>query len=381
MTGSRAYTVVCAECAAAHELPVYRCDHCAGPLVLRMAAVAGVHPGDGAGVWRYAGLLPTTRHAVTLGEGQTPLLDAPWLAANGGSAHLKLESLNPTLSFKDRAMAVAVSMALDLGMSGLVLASTGNAAVSAAAYAAAAGLRCRLYCGRESRAADKLAMAASHGAEVHVVDGDFSTAYQAAAGDEGAAWFNVTTTYRNPALTEAYRGLACELVADLDRAPDAVVVPVGAGPLLAGVYAGFVDLHAVTVINRIPRMIGVQAAARAPLASAWAADDWLSSLASLAPSEPTVAGAIADSLRGYEREGLLTLTAVRDSGGFLTAVSEENILKSCRVLTAHGVAAEPAAAASITSVRELAELGASVVALITGHAAKEPIDDRLGEQG
>ncbi|MQA06339.1 MAG: pyridoxal-phosphate dependent enzyme [Streptosporangiales bacterium] len=383
VTGSRAYAVVCAECTAVHELPAYRCDHCAGPLVLRMAAVAagGVHPGDGSGVWRYGGLLPTTRHAVTLGEGGTPLLHAPWLAANGGSVHLKLESLNPTLSFKDRAMALAVSMALDLDMSGLVLASTGNAAVSAAAYAAAAGLRCKLYCGRQSQAAGKLAIATSHGAGVHVVDGDFSTAYQAAATAEGEGWFNVTTTYRNPVLTEAYRGLACELVTDLGRAPDAVVVPVGAGPLLTGVSAGFGDLLAANAIGRVPRMIGVQAAACAPLARAWAADDWASSLASPIPSEPTVAGAIADSLRGYEREGLLTLAAVRDSGGCMTAVPEETILEAARALAARGIAAEPAAAASVASVRELAEPGASVVALVTGHAAKEAFDDRLGQQG
>lgn len=353
MSGTRSYVVQCAECGTRHELPAYRCEQCDGALVLERATDE-----------------PLTRHNVTLGEGHTPMLAAPWLAPDGGAVHLKLESSNPTLSFKDRAMALGVSMALDLGMSGLVLASTGNAAVSAAAYAAAAGLRCRIYGAHGSKADTKLAMAAGFGAEVHVVDGDYSDAYRAAAEAEGAGWFNVTTTFRNPVLTAAYHDMATELVSDLGRVPDAVIVPIGAGPLLAGLHAGFAKL--VGPHGRVPRMIGVQAAACAPLARAWNAENWLSSLSTPLPAEPTVAGAIADSLRGYEREGLLTLAAVRQSDGYVTAVSDDTLLGAMWELAAHGIAVEPASAAAILPVPDLTAPDACVVAVLTAHAAKEP---------
>jgi threonine synthase len=152
--------VRCAECSAAADLPAYRCTRCGGPLVAHPAPIG---PDDlredrsRAGVWRRSGMLPRTANAVTLGEGGTTLLPLTGLLEERVRVHAKVEALNPTLSFKDRAMALASSVALDLGLPGLVLASTGNAAVSAAAYAAAAGLPCRVVCGTESEAGLKLA--------------------------------------------------------------------------------------------------------------------------------------------------------------------------------------------------------------------------------
>lgn len=371
--GGRAYSVACSECGAPHSLPAYRCTRCSGPLVLVLEPACGVE--------RPEDLLPAADHVVRLGEGRTPLLPLPWVEAGGARVHAKLESLNPTLSFKDRAMALGTATALDLGLRGLVLASTGNAAVSGAAYAAAAGIGCRVFCATASRAAAKLDTARSHGALVEVVEGDYSTAYRHAADAEGEGWFGVTTTYRNPLLAESYRPIAAELVADLGRAPDAVVVPVGAGPLLYGVLAGFDDLRSTGVVSRVPRMVGVQAAACAPLATAWAsgarsAAGWRAALAETVVAGPTAAGAIADSLRGYEREGLLTLGAVHRSGGDVVAVDETAIAHATRALARHGISAEPAAAAGLAALDSPAarlDADGDVVLLVTGHGAKEPL--------
>ena len=348
----RTFTVACVRCEHAEDYPAYRCAACDSPLQLVLAA-ADCAPGDGP--WRYAGMLPATRHAVSLGEGRTPLLRLD------RDLYVKLESLNPSLSFKDRAMALASSAALDRGMRGLVLASTGNAAVSAATYAALAGLECRIYCASSSNALAKLDICRAHGASVRLVDGDYSDAYAAAARAAGQGWLNVTTTYRNPLLTEAYRPLAAELVEDLGSAPDTVVVPVGAGPLLRGIWLGFRDLRDAGLIPELPRMVGVQAAACAPLARAWAASDWSASLREPLTAGPTVATAIADALRGYEDEGLLTLEAASR----IVAVSDETIVAARDLLARRGLFVEPAAAAAIAVPR-----AGVTVAVLTGHGAK-----------
>lgn len=380
----REYVVHCAECDTVAALPAYECRRCDGPLVVKAAPVvpedAPVDTGA-VGVWRHAALLPRTRHRVTLGEGSTPLLplDAAADASAAVQLFAKLEMLNPTLSFKDRGMALAASVALDLGSTGLSLASTGNAAVSAAAYAAAAGLRCRILCAAGSRAGLKIAAAASHRAEVTVVDGDYSDAYARARSAEDEGWFNVSTTYRNPVLAEGYRPMAAEIVEQLGGAvPDVVVVPVGAGPLLRSLLHGFADMRDAGLAADGPRLVGVQAQACAPLARAWGSPDWLGSLRQPLEVMPTRAGAIADSLRGYEREGLLTLQAVRDSGGAVVAVSEPDIRDATESLARRGLLVEPASAATWAALRspalaDVAAPGAVVVVVLTGHGAKEPL--------
>jgi threonine synthase len=382
--GRRDYRIRCAECSTeAVSMPSYDCRVCGGPLVVDAAAVTRddlVGDRNVRGVWRHAGLLPATRSAVTLGEASTPILPlkADSMETREARVYGKLESLNPTLSFKDRGMALAASVAIDLGLEGLSLASTGNAAVSAAAYAAAAGLPCRIVCATGSRASIKLAAASAYGAEVELVDGDYSDAYARARAVEREGWFNVTTTYRNPLLAEGYRGMALEIVEQLGGSPDVVVVPVGAGPLLRALYLGFQDLRAVGMIEQPPRLVGVQTEACAPLARAWPRKDWLTSLLDPSPALPTGAGAIADSLRGYEREGLLTLEAARTSGGVVIAVSEAEIQEAKNELARQGLLLEPAAAAALAALRsrrleELTPAGGSVVLILTGHGVKEQL--------
>jgi threonine synthase len=383
--GRRDYRVRCTGCAASAAYPAYRCDRCGAPLVLDLAPPgAGDHrPSPGSGAWRHAGLLPRTRHAVSLGEGGTPLVP---LAVGQSNVYAKLESLNPSLSFKDRAMALAASTALDLGLDGLVLASSGNAAVSAATYAAAAGLRCRIFCATGSNAQAKLNVARAHGACVELVEGHYSDAYASAAAAEQGGWLNVTTTYRNPLLAEAYRPVAAELVEQLGDVPDVVVVPVGAGPLLYGVLRGFEDLRAAGVTSVVPRMVGVQAAACAPLVRAWRSPDWRAALAEPVAVGPTAAAAIADALRGYADEGLLTLSAVRDSGGTIVEVDEARIAAAVADLARRGLLVEPAAATALAALDDpaVSRLTGSrtttrVVLMLTGHGAKEPAAFRSRE--
>lgn len=381
----RHFAFRCSECFELATFPAYRCAVCDGPLVADPAPATRHDLAIDVttqGIWRHANLLPTSSHAVTLGEGGTALMPLSVAhAPDGVRVHAKLESMNPTLSFKDRGMALASSWALDLGMRGLMLASTGNAAVSAGAYAAAAGIECQIFCGTESRATQKLAAAAAHGAQVRLVDGDYSAAYAAAVSAEADDWLNVTTTYRNPLLAEAYRAIAIEIYEQLGRVPGVVIVPVGAGPLLRGLLGGFTDLVTAGLAQTVPRMIGVQAQACAPLARAWPQDRWQLALGEAVPTSQTRAGAIADSLRGYEREGLLTLSAVKESGGTVCAVEEDTILAATHVLAHRGLLVEPAAAAALAAleldgVRAVLSGVTDVVLLLTGHGAKEPLSNR-----
>ncbi|MDN4612939.1 pyridoxal-phosphate dependent enzyme [Leifsonia sp. F6_8S_P_1B] len=355
----------------------YACPRCGGVVVVEAQPLAAEPPVDRSapGVWRRAALLPRVTAHVSLGEGETPLLDGP------DGVRLKVESANPTLSFKDRAMALAVSFALDGGYAGLVVASTGNAAASASAYAARAGLRCRVIVGSESNAAAKLRACRAYGAEVTEVTGDYSAAYAEALALEGEGWLNVSTTFRNPVPGEAYRGVAFELVEQLGRVPAVVCVPIGAGPLLRGIERGFADLQALRG-GAVPRLIGVQAQAVSPIVRAWEASPedpaiWRSTLGDAgARWHTTSATAIADALRGYERQGELTLEAIRATGGAAVAVDEEGIADATRRLRADGLWVEPSSAIALVAAEWEAERAdGPVVAVLTGHGIKVPDAD------
>lgn len=353
----------------------YDCPLCGGVVVMELEslddAARALPDATAVGLWRRAGLLPAVRSRVSLGEGETPLLEGP------RGIRLKLESANPTLSFKDRAMALAASFALDGGYEGLVVASTGNAAASASAYAARAGLRCRVIVGSESNAAAKLRACRAYGAEVTEVPGDYSAAYAEALALEGDGWLNVSTTFRNPVPGEAYRGLAVELAEQLGRVPAAVCIPIGAGPLLRGIERGFADLQALHG-GGVPRLIGVQARGVSPIVRAWeaAGDDsaaWRSTLTAPAHWRATAATAIADALRGYERQGELTLAAIRATGGAAVAVDEEAIAEATRRLRADGLWVEPSSAIALVAAEHEAERAdGPVVAILTGHGIKVP---------
>lgn len=376
MSGGRSVRLCCVACGAVNPIGRYDCRACAGVLVVDADPIADLRPHRAPGIWRYRQLLPDVALPVSLGEGETPLLElADHNIRHSGHLFAKLETLNPTLSFKDRGMALAATIARDRGCDSLVVASTGNAAVSASAYAAAAGLRCRVIVGNSAGTAGKLDACRTYGAEIARVDGDYSAAYAAAKEAEADGIMNVSTTYRNPLIAEGYRSVAVELVEELGTVPDVVIVPVGAGPFLRGISQGFADLRNLAQTVSMPRLIGVQAAGCAPLDRAWkaGADEmaWRSSLAAPVQSSSTVAGAIADALRGYEDQGLLTLAAVRESRGAIVAVDEAEIAAATAALRSCGIWTEPSSATALAALPkiELQDEGL-VVLMLTGHGIK-----------
>ena len=302
-------------------------------------------------MWRYRSWLPVAGEAVTLGEGDTPLVRS---RAFGPSVHLKDEGANPTRSFKDRPVAVATAMALELEAAGLLCASTGNTAVSVAAYGAHVGLpvECLVPDGTPR---DKLEAIASAGARLRPVAGTYSDAHaEASALAARSGWANLTTTYVNPFMLEGDKTLGLELFEQLGGVPDAVVVPVGAGPLLAGIGKAFDELRAAGLTSRGPRLYAVQAAGCAPIARAF--DEGAPVRAWEQPR--TVAGAIADPLAGYVADGDRTLAAVRASGGAAIAVDDDEMARAARELAERdGIAVELSAAAAAAAFLRLREDG------------------------
>lgn len=329
-------------------------------------------------MWRWRAFLPVAPDVspVTLGEGGTPLLRAERPERWGGVSDFwfKAETANPTGSFKDRPVAVALTKARELGVPGVVTASSGNAGASVAAYAARAGLPAIVLV-PDDLPPGKAAQIALHGPRLVSVRGHFSRAYDLAlAWAERSGWYDVTSSLLSAFPTEGNKTVAYELWEDLGRVPDWVLVPVSTGPLLVGTLKGFEELRHAGLTDRVPRMVAVQASGCAPIARAYdAGDDEV-----LAWGEPrTVASGIRDPLQGYADDGTLTLGCVRSSGGSVIAVDDDAILAAGVALARHeGQAAEPtgavalAGAVSMIRNRDIAP-DDSVVCLVTGHCLKD----------
>jgi threonine synthase len=370
----------CVECAAQYPPDLrYACERCGG--ILEVKQPEGVQTTEDsylqASMWRYGPTLPVSKVSfiVSLGEGLTPLHRATRLgrAISGfdGELWLKDETVNPTGSFKDRHISVAVSRARELGIAGIVCASSGNAGASASAFAARAGLPAVIVVPTETPI-EKLTQIAACRAVVLKVDGHYSKSYQLAEElAERHHLANVTTTYVNPYGTAALKTVAHEIFEQLGGgAPDYVLVPTGAGPLVKGVIQGFRDIAS----GRVPRTVVVQAEGCAPIVRAFRRGD---STVTAWEKPATVASGICDPLVGYERDGTYTLRLTRETDGLAIAVSDEAIVDAMRAL-AHreGILAEPTGASSIAALIKLAGLGripagSRVVCLITGHGFKD----------
>ncbi len=326
-------------------------------------------------MWRYRELLPVPMDArpVTLGEGGTPLIELERLPERAGlewvRVFLKFEGANPTGSFKDRGMTVAVTLARLAGARRVVVASTGNTAASAAAYAARAGMECLVVLPRGKVARGKLAQALLHGARVLEVDGYFDDALELVMTRLVAEGYYPLNSF-NPWRLEGQKTLAYEVVDQLGEAPDYVVVPVGNAGNIAAIWKGFRELHEAGLVDKLPRMVGVQAEGAAPLAEAWRRK-----IRGIVPvdSPKTVASAIRI---GRPVNWPKALRAVEESRGFFVTVSDEEILAAQQALARlEGVGVEPASAAAVAALPKLAGLveeGATVVVVATGHALKDP---------
>lgn len=301
---------------------------------------------------------------VTLHEGGTPLLPAPHLSElTGCDVHLKIEGANPTGSFKDRGMTVAMTEALAGGAKAVICASTGNTSASAAAYSARSGLSCAVLVPQGKIALGKLAQATAHGARILQLDGNFDQCLELARRAAEVHPIALVNSV-NPARIEGQKTASFEICDELGRAPDVHVLPVGNAGNITAYWRGYVEYARDGVVEGTPRMFGVQAAGAAPLVSGARVEH-----------PETIATAIRI---GSPASWDGAVTAREESAGTITAVDDEAILDAYRLLAAReGVFVEPASAASVAGLlahsREgTLPPGALLVATVTGHGLKDP---------
>jgi threonine synthase len=321
-------------------------------------------------IQRYAAFLPVTSATppITLGEGYTPLVHARTLGRAIGipELHLKLEGMNPTGSFKDRGMVVAVARALEDGAKAVICASTGNTAASATAYAAAAGLESIVVLPKGRIARGKLVQAMFGGARVVAVDGGFDAALKIVRDltAEGSGGRAVLVNSVNPHRIAGQQTAAFEIIDDLGGAPDAVALPVGNAGNITAYWKAFNGYRDAGLVETRPVMLGFQAAGAAPLV-----------LGHPVAEPETVATAIRI---GDPASWHGAIRARDESGGRIESVTDDEILDAWRDLARHeGVFCEPASAAPVAGLRKLAAEGAidpggTIVAVLTGHGLKDP---------
>ena len=335
--------------------------------------------------FHYAPLLPVTEldAPFPLRIGGTPLTAAPRLGKSLGlrNLHLKDETSNPSASTKDRASAVALRRAMDVGAEVIAVASTGNAGSSLACLAAAVGLRAIVFV-PETAPVAKLTQSLSFGATVLAVRGNYDNAFDLclAACDE-FGWFNRSTGY-NPFTREGKKTCAYEIWEDLGRrVPDRVVVPTGDGNLLSGIWKGWCDLQAVGLIEQLPKIDCVQSEASAAICHTVQRlrgqgdldPDW-----SKVVIDEVRASTVADSISvDRPRDGLAAVKGILQSGGEAITVPDEEILSAIpEIARATGVFAEPAAAAPWAAVKQMArhrkiDPDELVVCIVSGSGLKD----------
>jgi len=318
---------------------------------------------------RYREFLPITdaTPVLSLGEGFTPLVRIDRIGALLGLANLyvKVEGQNPTGSFKDRGMVVAVSKALESGATALICASTGNTSASAAAYGAAAGLEVVVVLPRGQIAAGKLLQAQVTGARVVAVEGNFDQALRIVRELAESERHPITLVNSvNPFRLEGQKTGAFEVCDDLGGAPDVLAIPVGNAGNISAYWAGFRDYLAADLVTGLPRMYGFQAAGAAPIVLGHRVE------------EPDT---IATAIRIGDPASWTKATTARDeSGGLIEAVTDDEILAAWRDLARlEGIFCEPSSAASLAGIRRLSiegrlERDATTVCVLTGSGLKDP---------
>ncbi|HEX2700269.1 MAG TPA: threonine synthase [Acidimicrobiales bacterium] len=375
--------LTCRECGRAYPAEaLHVCEYCFGPLEVSYdyEAIAANVSRDriAAGptsMWRYADLLPAeSSHPVSLGAGFTPLVRADRLAAELGLGELwvKNDTLNPTGSFKDRVVSVALTKARELGFKVAACASTGNLANSVAAHAARAGMESIVFIPHDLEEA-KVVTTAIYGGRLVAVEGNYDDVNRLCAelAGEHPTWAFVNVNIRTY-YAEGSKTLAFEVAEQLGwSAPDHVVVPIASGSQLVKVHKGFNELHKVGLIDEEPhvRVSGAQAAGCSPVATAFTEKSDL-----IRPQKPRT---IAKSLAiGNPADGWYALDVIRSTGGGVGSVTDDEIVEGIRLLArTEGIFAETAGGVTIATLAKLASSGVvrpdeRVVAYVTGLGLK-----------
>ncbi len=326
-------------------------------------------------IWRYRELLPVPedlRSVISLGEGCTPLIRLSYIEELTDTArvYVKFEGCNPTGSFKDRGMSLAVTLARGIGCKYYIVASTGNTAASASAYVANAGGRCIILIPHGYTALGKLAQALLHGAFVIEVKGLFDDAL--------AKIFTLLDHMNlyplnsiNPWRLEGQKTIAFEIAEELGDSVDWIIVPVGNAGNIYAIGKGFLELYLIGLINKLPRIAGIQASGANPLVRMWSKGldkpEFI--------DEPcTIASAVKI---GRPVNWMKAVKIVRMLDGLFIDVSDDEILYAQKILARCGVGVEPAGAVSIAGLFKLRKLDVisrseNVVCIATGHALKDP---------
>jgi len=376
------YKLQCFECH--RDLPAeetgFRCKTCGGLLEVQFDLDGKREPAwknRQLSVWRYRELLPIEKEEsiISLAEGGTGLHRCKRLGRRLGlkKFYVKNEGENPTGSFKDRGMTVAISKARELGKNKVLCASTGNTAASLAAYSARAGMECIVLIPKGKVAGGKMLQVLMHGAKLIQIEGDFDQALEIAMqlADRRGEFYLMNSL--NPFRLEGQKTLAFEILDQLDmRVPDVVVLPVGNGGNISAAWKGFSEFQQLRIVKDRPRMIGIQAEKAAPIARAVK-----SKQNKIRPvhNPQTIATAIRI---GSPVNWPKVLRTIKESRGTAETVTDHEILEAQKELaTLEGIFVEPASAASIAGLKKLTEKGRvdpseTIVCVTTGHGLKDP---------
>ncbi|MDD2927271.1 MAG: threonine synthase [Candidatus Omnitrophica bacterium] len=319
---------------------------------------------------RYRKHLPVTEKTpvITLNEGNTPLIYSGHLSrllGNGFEVYLKYEGLNPTGSFKDRGMTMAISKACEEGSSAVICASTGNTSASAAAYAAKAGIRCIVLIPSGAVALGKLSQALIHGAQVLAVKGNFDDALNLVR--EITARYPITLVNSlNPYRIEGQKTASFEICDFLGEPPDLQIMPVGNAGNITAYWKGYKEYYKAGISKKLPKMLGFQAQGAAPIVRGHPIKN---------PETLATAIRIGNPASWKQAE-----EARDESGGLIDMVSDDEILQAYKMLAAgDGVFVEPASAASIAGLIKLNKNGyfentgpVKITCILTGHGLKDP---------
>jgi len=342
----------CTGCGKEFPFGTYSCDNRDGVLFVKyqfgkMRSIDDIIDASQLGIWRFAKVLPPIPRPITFGEGGTPCLRSRVLGPQLGiTLYVKDEGRNPTGSFKDRAAAVLISTENMLGHDSCTTGSSGNAAGSLALYSQLGGMHLYVFMYKPTR--EKLLHTASFKPTVFLVDTPVESDVHMLAEQASArfGWALLTTmSSANPFNVEGYKTISYEIAQDLGS-PDVVAVPVGSGTLALGIWKGFKELHTMGLIDKLPRLLGVQPENVAPIFLAYKRGE--SSIAAITPKKTIATGTVVED-PGIAGE--VTLQAVHESEGCMVAVSEEDIRRMWEQLPAEeGIFAEPTGSLSLAGM-------------------------------
>jgi threonine synthase len=367
-------TAECAACGGLLEIVHAAPDAHGAALLALFGLRSGLKPGsEPSGVWRYRELvMPSATDPVSHPEGNTPLLarGSVQTFARSASLLLKHEGHNPTGSFKDRGMTVAVTQAKRVGARAVACASTGNTSASLAAYASHAGIPALVFVPRGQIALGKLVQSLAYGARTLLVDGDFDACLRLARDASRELGVYLVNSI-NPWRIEGQKTIVFEMLQQLGYdAPDWIALPAGNLGNTSAFGKALREAFALGMITHVPRLLAVQAAGAAPFAAAFAKH--------FATHEAVHAETLATAIKiGDPASWDRAVRAITETNGVVVSVTDSEILDAKAVIDASGVGCEPASAASVAGVRQLRDSGAigeheRVVAVLTGHVLKDP---------